>query len=264
MVIEQPLIWLREEIQSVVAGWCEEKKSENYWREPLTAAASASDSLFGELRRVVDPGHAMPRDILPGAKAVIVFFLPFQQWLGEENDQTEFHAARSWAESYVASNDLIRAINEHLKSRLEDAGYDAAITPATHNFDEQKLVSRWSHKHLAFISGLGKFGCNHLLITASGCCGRLGSIATSMPLSPTPRPDSEWCLEKAGIECFACVSKCAYEALFASRYDRHRCYEQCLINDRYFADLPLVDVCGKCGCEVPCSYRIPTGTAGKP
>ena len=200
----------------------------------------------------------MPADILPGAKAVIVFFLPFQQWLGKENDQAGFHAARSWAESYVATNELIRAINEYLKKRLEDAGYAAAITPATHNFDEQKLVSRWSHKHLAFIAGLGKFGCNHLLITASGCCGRLGSIATSMPLSPTPRLVEEWCLEKAGIECSACVSKCAYEALFETKYDRHRCYEQCLINDRFFDDLPLVDVCGKCGCEVPCSYSNPT------
>jgi epoxyqueuosine reductase len=259
MAIEQPLTRFRDEIKTVVAGWCDEKKSANYWREPLIAAASASDPLFAELRRVVDPAHAMPGDILPGAKAVIVFFLPFQRWLGKENDQAGFNAARSWAESYVATNELIRAINEHLKRRLEETGYRTAITPATHNFDEQKLVSRWSHKHLAYIAGLGTFGCHHLLITASGCCGRLGSIITSMPVPPTPRSDNEWCLEKAGNECFACVSKCIYEALFETSYNRLRCYEQCLLNDKSFGDLPLVDVCGKCGCEVPCSYGIPLG-----
>jgi epoxyqueuosine reductase len=263
MMIEQSMIRLRDEIENVIAAWCRQEKSENYWREPLIAAASAIDPLFEELRRLVDPGHAMPGDILSGAKAVIVFFLPFQEWLGKENDQAGFNAARSWAQSYVATNQIIRDINDHLKARLEDAGYRAAVTPATHNFDEQKLVSRWSHKHLAYIAGLGKFGCHHQLITASGCCGRLGSIITSMPLSPTPRQDDEWCLEKAGHNCSACVSKCAYDALFETRYDRHRCYEQCLINDRFFDDLPLVDVCGKCGCEVPCSYRIPRAASGK-
>ncbi len=263
MVRKQFLTRLGEEINGVIAEWCDEKRSECYWREPLIAAASARDPLFGELRRIVDPGHAMPGEILPGAEAVIVFFLPFQQWLGRENDQAGFNAARSWAESYVATNQLIGAINERLRRRVEEAGYRAAITPATHNFDERKLVSRWSHKHLAYIAGLGKFGRHHQLITASGCCGRLGSLITSMPLLPTSRSDNEWCLEKTGIECSACVSKCSYGALLETAYDRRRCYEQCLINDRFFSDLSLVDVCGKCGCEVPCSYGIPAGTGGK-
>jgi epoxyqueuosine reductase len=263
MMIEQPQVWLRDEIQGAIGDWCEEKRSENYWRGPLVAVASANDPLFGELRRVVDPNHAMPEDILPGARSVIIFFLPFQQWLGKENDAAGSHAARCWAESYVATNQLIQAVNDQLRRRLEEAGYRAAITPATHNFDEEKLISQWSHKHLAYIAGLGTFGRNHLLITAAGCCGRLGSLATSMPLPPTPRPAEEWCLEKAGTECSACVSKCSYEALFENRYDRRKCYEQCLINDRYYADLPLVDVCGKCACEAPCSYRNPTSGAGR-
>ena len=191
------------------------------------------------------------------------FFFLFSNGLGGKTTGPGFHAARSWAESYVATNQLIGAINERLQRRVEASGYRAATTPATHNFDEQKLVSRWSHKHLAYIAGLGKFGRHHQLITASGCCGRLGSLITSMPLTFDPRPAEEWCLEKAGIECSACVSKCSYEALLETGYDRRRCYEQCLINDRFFSDLPLVDVCGKCGCEVPCSYGIPTTGARK-
>ncbi len=87
MMTEQPLVWLRDEIRSTLADWCEEKESENYWRDPLVAVAAANDPQFGELRRVVDPDHAMPGDILPGARSVIVFFLPFQQWLGRENDR---------------------------------------------------------------------------------------------------------------------------------------------------------------------------------
>ena len=257
MTLDQPQKWLREEIQKVLVEWVEGRKSRNYWREPLVAIASATDPLFGELRKVIDPEHAMPEDLLPGAQSVIVFFLPFLQWVGEENDRAEVYAARSWAESYTTTNRLIQTINAHLKARLEEAGYLSAITPATHNFDEKKLISLWSHKHLGYIAGLGTFGCHHLLITAAGCCGRLGSLITSMPLSPTRRPAAEFCLVKAGRECYACVSKCSYEALLEDEYDRHRCYEQCLTNDKYYSDLPLVDVCGKCACEVPCSYRIP-------
>jgi len=137
-------------------------------------------------------------------------------------------------------------------------GFDASTTPATHNFDEKKLVSRWSHKHLGYIAGLGTFGTHHLLITRAGCCGRLGSLVTSMALPPSSRPQEEWCLHKQGRRCSACLSKCVYGALGESTFDRRACYRQCLENDAHYTDLPLVDVCGKCGCNVPCSYGIPT------
>lgn len=254
---DQLLVRLRVEIRSLMVGWVGEKQSEDYWRSPLLAVASASDPLFSELRRVVDPEHAMPEELLPGARSVLVFFLPFQELLGEENDRFGFHAARSWAEAYVVTNRIIQAVNSHLNSLLEQAGYRSTITPATHNFDEKKLVSRWSHKHLAYIAGLGTFGHHHQLITASGCCGRLGSIVTEMPLPATPRPSAQWCLTKAGRQCYACVAKCPCGALSEDDFNRRRCYGQCLANDAYYKDLPLVDVCGKCGCAVPCSYGIP-------
>jgi epoxyqueuosine reductase len=258
MMTDEPLGWLRDEIQRVLTAWVEGKRSDNYWREPLVAVASAGDPRFAELRRVVNPEHAMPDEILPGARAVVVFFLPFQEWVGRENAQAGGYAARSWALSYLATNQLIHDINTHLQGRLEEAGQRAGITPATHNFDEQKLISRWSHRHLAYLAGMGTFGRHNLLITAAGCCGRVGSFVTTMPLAPTPRPATEFCLAKAGSECSACTAMCTYDALFETRFERHRCYEQLLANDRYYHDLPLVDVCGKCACEVPCSYRIPS------
>jgi epoxyqueuosine reductase QueG len=101
------------------------------------------------------------------------------------------------------------------------------------------------------------FGHHHQLITEAGCCGRLGSLLASMEIPATPRPSGQWCLEKAGGSCLACVSKCRYGALARRRFHRHACYRQCLANNAHYCDMPLVDVCGKCACEVPCSYEIP-------
>lgn len=253
----ESITWLRNLIEAFITEWKSSQGANDYWLPPLVAVASAQDPMLGELKRVVDPEHAMPDEILAGAESIIVYFLPFQRWLGEQNDGHGVLAAESWAESYTTTNRLIGAINEHLQICLRDRGYQAAVTPATHNFDQNKLVSRWSHKHLAYIAGLGTFGHNHLLITSSGCCGRLGSLVTTMPLGATTRPETEWCLQKAGHDCLACVSKCKYGALNKTRFNRQACYRQCLKNDAHYSHLPLVDVCGKCGCEVPCSYQVP-------
>jgi epoxyqueuosine reductase len=251
------LEWVENEIQAAISHWKRENGDMDLWRRPLAAIASANDPLIPRLKQVVDPEHATAFDLLASAKSVVVFFVPFHRWIGEENSRSGFHAAHSWAESYVATNRLIAAINQHLEDCLKKAGFEAATTPATHNFDEEKLVSRWSHKHLACIAGLGTFGRHHLLITPAGCCGRLGSLVTSMDLPPSSRPPEEWCLHKKGRKCLACISKCVYGALREDVFDRHACYRQCLANDAHYSDLPLVDVCGKCGCDVPCSYGIP-------
>ncbi len=251
------LEWLKDEASGVVSKWGRERIQTSIWRNPLVAVASADDPLFSRLRTVAAPDHAMPPDLLPGAQSVLAFFIPFTRRLGQENDREPTFAARSWAEAYVLTNQLIQAVNEQLSAAIQERGFEAAITPATHNFDEERLVSGWSHKHVGFIAGLGTFGSHHWLITEAGCCGRLGSLVTTMPLPPTPRPDVEYCLLKAGKSCGGCIKKCRYDALFPDHFDRQACYRQCLANDAHYMDLPLVDVCGKCGCEVPCSYGIP-------
>lgn len=254
---EEILIQLREGVKAAMTRWVQAGESLNCWRDPLVAVASAGDPLFEELKRTVDPEHAMPDDLLVGARSVVVFFLPFQRGIGEENSRSKGFSSRSWAEAYVVTNGLIRAVGESLQTDIARLGYDAVVTPPTHNFDEEKLVSAWSHKHIGYIAGLGTFGHHHMLITAAGCCGRLGSLITTMPIPATPRPRREYCLVKSGKECYGCVSKCRYGALFQFHFDRHACYRQCLVNDSRFNDLPLTDVCGKCACEVPCSYEIP-------
>jgi epoxyqueuosine reductase QueG len=248
---------LKERASRLASTWGRERIQGTIWRSPLMAVASADDPLFSRLCAAVAPDHAMPTDLLPGVRSVLAFFIPFTQELGQQNDREPEFASRSWAEAYVLTNRLIHAVNEELSAAIRERGFEVAATPATHNFDERRLVSGWSHKHVGFIAGLGTFGSHHWLITEAGCCGRLGSLLTTMDLPPTPRPEVEYCLLKAGKRCGGCFKKCRYDALLPDHFDRHACYRQCLVNDAHYSDLPLVDVCGKCGCEVPCSYGIP-------
>ena len=62
-------------------------------------------------------------------------------------------------------------------------------------------MSDWSHKHVAYIAGIGSFGHHHMLITNKGCCGRLGSVVTDAVIAPTSRVDRERCLFKFDGSC---------------------------------------------------------------
>jgi len=65
--------------------------------------------------------------------------------------------------------------------------------------DEVKLMARWSHKHLAHLVNLGRFGIHHMLITPAGSTGRLGSLVSEAELGDHPLIETqEACLLKAG------------------------------------------------------------------
>ena len=146
-----------------------------------------------------------------------------------------------------------------LKNKLSDKGYEAGLIAATNNFDKERLLSDWSHRHAAYIAGLGTFGINNMLITTKGCAGRIGSIVTNLKLQPTERPKEEFCLYKYNGSCKACVKRCIVDALSENSADfaRFDCYDICLKNDDYHQDLGLTDVCGKCCVDLPCTAENP-------
>jgi epoxyqueuosine reductase len=138
----------------------------------------------------------------------------------------------------------------------------AGLTPATHNFDEKALMARWSHKHLGHIAGLGRFGTHCMLITPSGCTGRLGSFVTEAELGDNPlMKTEEACLLKAGRKCGKCMEACPIQALRQDGFDRRGCWDRLNDNRRrleYFQDLPeTTHVCGKCAAMMPCSFKDP-------
>ncbi|HHO77195.1 MAG TPA: epoxyqueuosine reductase [Deltaproteobacteria bacterium] len=247
---------ITHEISHYVDHYTFSENPHTRWLNPLVGFADAGDPVFLSLKKAVSPSHAMPKDLLGCARSVVVYFLPFTKDIALSNRKSRL-ASRHWARAYIETNRLIIKLNAYLAERLKQQGAETAVIPPTHNFDTQKLTSDWSHRHAAWIAGLGTFGINNMLITQNGCCGRLGSIVTSARCSPSKRPDTQYCLHKYNQTCDACVINCVTGALKADSFDRHRCYELLLENAALYSTEGLADVCGKCTCVVPCSFTNP-------
>ncbi|WP_291568005.1 MULTISPECIES: epoxyqueuosine reductase [unclassified Clostridium] len=243
-------------IKQFVEHYSEMRDVQTKWKKPLVAYADAMDEMFYNLKDVISPSHAIPQDFLPEAKTVVAYFIPFYEVVVESNIEGK-ESSKVWAKAYVETNQLILDLNTFIKNELQKLGYKSNIMPATHNFDNKKLISDWSHRHVAFIAGLGKFGLNNMLITDKGCCGRVGSFITDLKIEPTKRKNEENCLYKHMNVCKKCVDRCVNNALKVDCFDRHKCYEMCLHNDKIHSDIGLSDVCGKCLVNVPCSKTNP-------
>jgi epoxyqueuosine reductase QueG len=262
---------LRNSVEDYVTAYSKTIGGKNIWRQPLLATAKADDR-FDVLPRIVAEDHALPQDLLPSAKSVVVFFVPFTKALAVENHKGESPCenhkgespCRNWGLAYESTNRLINSLCEHLGFYFDGKGYKARLTPATHNFDPVRLVSRWSHKHLGYIAGLGRFGVNAQFITPSGCAGRLGSLVTDADLGDSPLVEKkELCLYKNGRECLVCVKRCPVDAVSEEGINRKLCWERLNFNIRHTEELAGLEktthVCGKCQVLVPCSLRIPKG-----
>ena len=227
------------------------------YREPLVRFVDAHHPRFRELRALADPEHMMPQDLLPGAQSVVSFFIPFHHRVVEANARDRRAVAEEWAMVYVETNALIGRVTDHLIGLLASRGIRAAAEPATGNFDLDSLTSRWSHKSVAVVAGLGSFGRHQMIITDAGCAGRLGSLVTEAHL-PAPSVElRERCLNFYDGSCRVCVERCPMEALSERQgIDRQRCWNRCLEVSKLYEHLGTAQVCGKCAIG-PCSFEAP-------
>ncbi|MDR1471676.1 MAG: hypothetical protein LBS75_04055 [Synergistaceae bacterium] len=227
------------------------------WNKPIVEIISAKDGKLKMLKEAISVEHFMPHDVLPDAKSIISFFIPFRENIVKSNIEGTL-ASEEWVIAYIKTNDLIKTINNDIEKLMSQSGYKVGKIPATHNFDEEKLISNWSHRHIAYIAGVGTFGINNMLITKNGCCGRFGSIIINYELDEYKQADEvrERCLNKLNGSCGICQKKCTVSA-YENKYDRHKCYKQCLENAEYHKNIGYADVCGKCLVGLPCSIKEP-------
>ncbi len=244
---------LKSFLEGIIKREVREAGTITQYRRPLVGFAQADDEGFLKLREMVVGDHMLPQDLLPEARSVVAFFLPFQESIVQANLDHPY-TAREWALAYVETNRLIARICDVLKEELGGRAIKAAAEPPTHNFDPVQLVSRWSHKSVAAIAGLGSFGLHHMLITEAGCAGRFGSLVMEAEVYPTLLEEKERCLYYHDGSCRKCIERCPVGALSEEGLERAVCYDRCLEVSRFYSDLGIVDCCGKCATG-PCALR---------
>ena len=131
---------MRKQIIEIIEATVEDASQQaamvSAWKNPLVGFADAQDPLFGQLKKAVRPSHDLPGDLLPGARTVIAYFLPFDPAIPRSNHRGAF-SSEAWAVAYIETNQLIGGINDRINTLLEQEGFQGTRLPATHNFDEK-------------------------------------------------------------------------------------------------------------------------------
>ena len=178
---------LKDRIKSIIEEAAANPGTETRYREPLIGYASARDSIFDEMKKIIGSYHLHPEEIFPEAKTVVSFFLPFEKELVKLNWRSQ-EPVKEWIQAKVETDCLTGEINEILKTELAKDGIYAVVPPTVFDYKNKGFDIAWSHKSAAYAAGLGTFGVHHMLITKAGCAGRFGTILISAEIPPTPCP----------------------------------------------------------------------------
>ncbi|MCC8166918.1 MAG: epoxyqueuosine reductase [Planctomycetes bacterium] len=247
---------MKSVITTIVQGFIDAYRAANdlpdYWRPARVRIGDARRAEVKLLPAMVKPDHYLPDDILPGATSLVSYFIPFRDWLAKTNSKPGL-SSPEWAAAYIATNTMAAELNVHLRDALVGLGHQAAV-PENIGFTPEELMSRWSQRHIAWLSGQGTFGMNNMLISPDGCTGRYFSIVAVLPISHDDILPEELCLYKRNRTCGLCMRRCPQGALTPDGFDRRKCWDQCLTNNELY---PGAQVCGKCVVGMPCSFTAP-------
>lgn len=241
---------LSEMIETIVRDEVKNHKESFRFREPIVGFTSAEDPLYNQLSEIIGSKQLHPKDIMPDAKTVIVYFIPFSLEIIKKI-QGQKSIVQEWSDNYEATNILLSRISSLLEKELVARGISVATEPPTNNYDPIQLTAKWAHKSSAVIAGIGTFGLNRLLITKSGTAGRLNSLIINEEITPTKRDDkAAYCLYYKTGKCKVCVEKCPSGALSTDGFDRFRC--NAYLDGKNIHNLE--QGCGMCS-SGPCASR---------
>jgi epoxyqueuosine reductase len=248
------------------------------WDEPIIGFSRGDDSLYVQLRSMIGDFYWLPKTIFglafphtnakPDELSIISWVLPQTEATKADNCKETAFGSERWVRARKFGEDFNVALRAHVVALLHDAGYEAVAPASSPMFairmsDTYEMVSTWSERHAAFVSGLGTFGLCDGLITPVGKAMRCGSVVARMPLNPTLRPYTDhhaYCLFYSKGICGACIKRCPAGAVSDKGHDKKKCrdYVEGPVV-RHARDAYGVEAygCGLCQTKVPCESGIP-------
>lgn len=244
---------------------------------PLVGFSCADDELFAYYKDHIDPDfYRLPTEWLesvyghtfdPTNVSIVSWVLPQTAENRAKSRESVDCPTMEWQMVRVHGEECNRNLAKALEQHLFAMGIEAVAPMCSEQFswgDSERftLVSNWSERHTAFISGLGTFGLCDGLISPKGKAARYGSVIVNARLTPSPRPytrHDEYCQARNG--CTACIKRCPANAISIHGHDKKKCiayhkeHIASICHERYGYD--GYSVCGLCQTGVPCECGIP-------
>ena len=153
------------------------------------------------------PSQFWPQSIYPEAKTVIVIGLPVHLPIVETAPSIYYH------ELYNTVNEALDLKAYEIANFLIEKGYPSIYVPRDAYGDIDIILEKpfafFSHKHAAYLAGLGSFGQNNVLLTPQyGPRVRFTSIFTTAKIEGNPIKNEDLC-----AHCLSCVNNCPVNAL---------------------------------------------------
>lgn len=154
-----------------------------------------------------------PQSIYPEAKSVVVIGLPVQLPIVETAPSIYYH------ELYETVNILLDEKAYQIANFLTENGFPSISLPRDGYGDIEVLLKKplsfFSHKHAAFLAGLGSFGLNNVILTPKyGPRVRFTSIFTTASIEGDPIISEDLC-----TRCLSCANYCPVNAIKQEKSD---------------------------------------------
>ena len=172
----------------------------------------------------IDP-VSRPASIMRNARSVIVIGIPISA------ATIDTAPSIAYAEAYKVINAMLDQATQRIAMELLALGHDAMPIPRDgyHGIDglRESPSAFFSHRHAAYLAGLGTFGENNMLLSAEyGSLIRYSSVLTDVILPYDYPLNAEVC-----IHCGNCVRACPAGALTRGVYpenitDKSKCIDR--------------------------------------
>ena len=246
----------------------------------LVGFVSGNDPIFEEYKEIIGSFHLTPaeayakfcekNDITCSTEnlSVVAYILPISQKTKKENlEYSKDMPGERWAHTRLFGEQANQNLQKYLAGELKKEAGVNAVAPMTQGYmfrihrkhAKGVWASSWSHRHMAFATGLGSFGLSDGFINEKGIAMRCGSIIVdyNLPSDADKRPKDPYYYCTG---CGKCIERCPKGAItFEGRHDKQSCSEHVMSSIPYIKNNYEINIysCGLCQVGVPCENGIP-------
>ena len=251
---------------------------EPMWQEPIIGFSRGDDPYFDFLKDDIGSFHWSPAEVFRlGGKGnekksgeLCVISIGFPQTVTTKELQTESKKEPTlrWTVSRGEWEKMIYDITKKIVEEIEEKGTPAVSLDHIKEFRRETskkygIASLWSHRHTAFICGLGTFGHSDGLITRKGKAMRFTTLILASDIDADARwyeEYNEWCMFSKG--CRDCMNRCPVGAITEEGHNKEKCSNFLgFLKDKALKEGKLdpdyISGCGLCQCGVACQDGLP-------